>query len=80
MKMDHMVYFGQYDFSNYDAKEETWEVFAALSIAALYTMVKTWKQPKWPPKDAWIKKKICIYNWILFSHNKEENLSQTSSW
>ena len=25
-------------------------------IAALFTIAKTWKQPKWPSTDEWIKK------------------------
>ena len=25
-------------------------------IAALFTTAKTWKQPKWPSTDKWIKK------------------------
>ena len=31
-------------------------------IAALSTMVKTWKQPRWPSTDEWIKKMwyVCI--------------------
>ena len=37
-------------------------------IAALFTRAKTWKQPKCPTTDEWIKK---IYNGILFSHKKE---------
>ena len=30
-------------------------------IAALFTIVKTCKQPKCPPTDDWIRKKWCIY-------------------
>ena len=43
--------------------------------AALVTIAKTWKQPKCPSKDAWIKKMwyIYIYNGILLSHKKEQN-------
>jgi hypothetical protein len=29
-------------------------------IVALFTVVKSWKQPKCPSKDEWIKK-MCIY-------------------
>ena len=29
-------------------------------IAALFTIVKTWKQPKCPPTDEWIKKMWCV--------------------
>ena len=30
-------------------------------IAALYTIAKTWKQPKRPKTEEWIKKKWCVY-------------------
>ena len=31
-------------------------------ISALFTIIKMWKQPKWPPTDEWIKK---IYIYIM---------------
>ena len=42
-------------------------------IAALLTVAKTWKQPRCPSPDEWIKKMwyIYIYNGILLHHNKE---------
>ena len=46
-------------------------------IAALFTIAKTWKQPKCPLTDEWIKKMWCTYihththNGILLSHKKE---------
>ena len=41
--------------------------------AALFTTAKTWKQPKCPSTDEWIKKMwyIYLYNGILLSHKKE---------
>ena len=30
-------------------------------IAALYTIAKTWQQPKCPSTEEWIKKMWCIY-------------------
>ena len=39
--------------------------------AAQFTINKTWKQPKCPPTEEWIKKMWYIYNGILFSHKKE---------
>ena len=33
-------------------------------IAALFTIAKTWKQPKCPLTDEWIKKMWCIYIYI----------------
>ena len=54
-------------------------------IAALFTMAKTWKQPKCPSTDKWIKKMwythththththTYTHNGILPSHKKESN-------
>ena len=38
------------------------DICTPVFIAALSTMVKTWKQPKWPSTDEWIKKMwyVCI--------------------
>ena len=42
-------------------------------IAALFTIAKLWKQPKYP--DGWIKEKmVYTYNGMLLSHKKEWNL------
>ena len=46
-------------------------------IAALFTIAKTWKQPKLS-KDRWMDKNVvCVYihNWIVFSPKKEGNPS-----
>ena len=40
-------------------------------IAALFTIAKTWKQPKCPLTDEWIKKIWHIYNQILLGHKKK---------
>ena len=43
-------------------------------IAALFTIAKTWKQPKCPSTDEWIKSYVVyIHNGILLSHKKEQN-------
>ena len=34
-------------------------------IAALFTIVKTWKQPKCLSTNEWIKKMWCIYIYIM---------------
>ena len=49
---------GIYPEKNIIKKDTCTPVF----IAALSTMVKTWKQPKWPSTDEWIKKMwyVCI--------------------
>ena len=36
--------------------------------AALFTVAKTWKQPKCPSTEEWIKKMWETYNGILLSH------------
>ena len=40
-------------------------------IAALFTIVKTWKQPKCTLTEEWIRKMCYLYNGILLSHKKE---------
>ena len=30
-------------------------------IAILFTVAKTWKEPKDPSRDEWIKKMWCVY-------------------
>ena len=40
-------------------------------IAALFAVAKTWKQPKCPWTEAWIKKMWYLYNGILLSYKKE---------
>ena len=42
-----------------------------LFIAALFTIAKTWKQPKCPVTDEWIK--MCIYTMEYYSAIKEQN-------
>ena len=46
-------------------------------IAALFTIARTWKQPKCPSSDEWIKKMwfmyIYTYSGILFNLRKEGN-------
>ena len=45
-------------------------------IAALFTTVKTWKPPKGPSTDAWIKTVKCVCMHImelLLNHKKEWN-------
>ena len=43
-----------------------------LFTAALFTIPRTWKQPRCPSTDEWIKKLwYILYNAILLSHKKE---------
>ena len=47
-----------------------------LFIAALFTMARTWKQPKCPSTDEWIKKLWYIHTMQYYSAIKETYLSQ----
>ena len=43
-----------------------------LFTVALFTIARTWKQPRCPSTDEWIKKFVVhIRNGILLSHKKE---------
>ena len=46
-------------------------------IAALFTVAKTWNQPKCPSTDDWIKKMRCIYTMDI---RKEEILPFVTAW
>ena len=43
-------------------------------IAALFTIAKTWKQPKCPLTDEWIKKMWSIYTMQYYSAIKKNNI------
>ena len=48
--------------------------------AALYTIAKIWKQPKWPSADDWVKKAVeHLHNGTLLSHKKEGNFTFRNS-
>ena len=46
---------------------------------ALFMIDKTWKQPKCPSIDEWIKK-MWVYNGILLSHKKNEIMPSAAVW
>ena len=48
-------------------------------IAALFTIAKTWKQPKCPSIDEWIKK-MYMYTMEYYSAIKNEILPFTPTW
>ena len=43
-------------------------------IAALFTIARTWKQPKCPSTDEWIKKRWHIYTMEYYSAIKKMKL------
>ena len=56
-------------------------------IEALFTIAKTWKQPKCPSTDDWIRKihththtHTHTHSGILLSHKKEQNKPFAATW
>ena len=49
-------------------------------IAALYAIAKTWKQPKCPPTEAWIKKMWYIYTVEYCSAIKRKEIVFAVTW
>ena len=43
-------------------------------IAALFTIAKTWKQPKRPSTEDWIRKMWCIYTMDYYSAIKKNKI------
>jgi hypothetical protein len=49
-------------------------------IAALFTIVKLWKQPTCPTTDKWIKKMWYLYTIEFYSSTKNVILSFSGKW
>ena len=53
---------------------------STMFIEALFTKARTWKQPRCPLTDEWIKKMRCIYtteHYLVIKNNKLMPLSTT---
>ena len=50
------------------------ESFTTVSITALFTIARTWKQPKCPSTDEWIKKMWHIYTMEYYSAIKRNEI------
>ena len=56
-------------------------LYTPMLTAALFTIAKTWKQPKCPSTDEWIKKMCCIYTMEYYSAmKKKEILPFVTKW
>jgi hypothetical protein len=49
-------------------------------IAALFTIGKLWKQPRYPTTNKWIKKMWYLYTMEFYSATKNEILSFAGKW
>ena len=45
----------------------------SMFIAALFTIARTWKQPRCPSADKWIRKLWCVYTMEYYSAIKKNN-------
>ena len=49
-------------------------------IVALFTITKTWKQPKCPSTDEWIKKMWYVYKMEYYSAIKRNEIGSFETW
>ena len=57
------------------------DICSPLFIAALFTIAKTWKQPKYTSMDEWIKKIWYIYTMEYYSAiKKNETMPFVATW
>ena len=44
------------------------DTYTSMFVTALFTIAKTWKQPKYPSMDEWIKKLWYVYIYVYIPH------------
>ena len=49
-------------------------------IAALFTIARTWKQPRWSSADEWIRKLWYIYTMEYYSAIKKNTFESVLRW
>ena len=54
------------------------DTHTSVFIAALLTIARTWKQPKCPSTEEWIKKMWCIYAMECYSALKRRKTMQST--
>ena len=58
---------------NYNSKKKKKKhAYTSMFMEAVFKAAKTWKQPKWPSTDEWIKKMWYIYTIKYYSVIKKE--------
>ena len=50
------------------------DIYTSAFTAVLFTIAKTWKQPKSPSTDEWIKKLWCIHTMDYYSAIKKNKI------
>ena len=49
-------------------------------LAAIFTIAKTWKQPKYPMTDEWIKKMWSYMDYGILLNQKNEIMPFEATW
>ena len=56
------------------------DIFTPIFIAAIFTVAKKWKQPRWPLMNARLNKTWYIHLMEYYSALKGKNLIHTTTW